>query len=236
MAKYINNKIKSGRVAGSVFAVRYGEVIERAYNPYVNNPNTDAQIQTRAKMKLMSQLSAVVAPVLAIRREGSVSSRNIFTRINFPLTSYSNDQAQITLANVQLTKGVSGMAPIGFTRQAEQNRIAVYLTSPVTALALDRVVYIMLDKQSDGKLRLVASTVVNTPGENNNWAYSLPSMADAGVIYAYGIRFNSEAAYVTFGNITAESAETYAKLIVSRTMSDTDVTVTETRGVAVQAE
>ena len=78
MAKYINNKIKSGRVAGSVFAVRYGEVIERAYNPYVSNPKSEAQVEARAKLKLLSQLAAVVAPVLAMPREGAKTSRNKF--------------------------------------------------------------------------------------------------------------------------------------------------------------
>lgn len=60
MAKYYNNKIKTGRVAGSVFAVRNGEVIERAYNPIVANPRTDAQLMQRAKMNLAGQISHLV--------------------------------------------------------------------------------------------------------------------------------------------------------------------------------
>lgn len=60
MAKYYNNKIKTGRVAGSVFAVRNGEVIERAYNPVVANPRTDAQLLQRAKMNLAGQISKLV--------------------------------------------------------------------------------------------------------------------------------------------------------------------------------
>ena len=60
MAKYYNNKIKTGRVAGSVFAVRNGEVIERAYNPIVANPRTDAQLIQRAKMNLAGQISKLV--------------------------------------------------------------------------------------------------------------------------------------------------------------------------------
>lgn len=60
MAKYYNNKIKTGRVAGSVFAVRNGEVIERAYNPIVANPRTDAQLLQRAKMNLAGQISKLV--------------------------------------------------------------------------------------------------------------------------------------------------------------------------------
>lgn len=60
MAKYYNNKIKTGRVGGSVFAVRNGEVIERAYNPIVANPRTDAQLIQRAKMNLAGQISKLV--------------------------------------------------------------------------------------------------------------------------------------------------------------------------------
>ena len=44
----------TGKLGASVFAISGGEQIVRQYNPVVSNPNTDAQVAQRAKLKLMS--------------------------------------------------------------------------------------------------------------------------------------------------------------------------------------
>ncbi len=46
----------SGKLGAVVFSTSGGATISREYNPHVANPNTDAQINQRARMKLMSQL------------------------------------------------------------------------------------------------------------------------------------------------------------------------------------
>ena len=129
MAKYYNNKIKSGRVAGSVFAVRFGEVIERAYNPIVSNPNTPAQVEARAKLKLMSQLSAVMAPVIAMPRQGAVSARNIFTRENYQSATFTDGNADIAITSVKLTKSVVALPQLTATRQAFDIQVSLNLAS-----------------------------------------------------------------------------------------------------------
>ena len=60
----------TGKVGNIVVASVGGEVIGREYNPNVSNPNTSAQQNTRSKFKLASQLSATMAPVIAIKKEG----------------------------------------------------------------------------------------------------------------------------------------------------------------------
>ena len=102
----------TGKVADVVMSVRNGEQIARKYQPIVTNPNTPAQVEARAKLKLMSQLSAVMASVIAIPRKGNVSSRNGFVKKNYQSLTYASQQADIALANVQLTDSVVAMPSI----------------------------------------------------------------------------------------------------------------------------
>ena len=229
MAKYINNKIKSGRVAGSVFAVRYGEVIERAYNPYVSNPKSDAQVESRAKMKLLSQLAAVVAPVLAMPREGAVSSRNKFVATNYGLVSYADTQADIPVTSIRLTAGVLGLPNLVVTR-ADSN-LEVRLGGSA-GVGIDKMLYALFVKGSDGFLRYAGSQVISAPGDSSTYptTFAMTNTADSFVVLAYGIRFNSEAARVKYGDLTTLPAEAVAKLLVTRMLMESDVTVTETKG------
>ena len=134
----------TGKMGNMVFATRNGEQIVRQYQPNVSNPSTPAQVAQRAKMKLMSQLATVVAPVIAMPSQGLRSKRNEFTKENFGLTSFADDAAQIELNKVQLTKSV--IANVGFkaTRSAGQP-VAVELDADASASA-DKAVYIMLQK------------------------------------------------------------------------------------------
>lgn len=224
----------TGKVADVVMVVRNGEQIARKYQPRVTNPCSAAQVATRARLKLMSQLAAVMSPVIAIAREGAVSSRNLFVKRNYRLSSFSNQQADIELPQVQLTKSIVALPAPVFSREVGENPvIAVSLASTVQSASLSRVVYCLFDKQTDGKLRFVASAVSTEAGNLNYWPATLPAMTDAGVLLAYGIRLNTDAARSAFGNLEVESAETIAKLVVSRSLLESDVTMTETRGVSI---
>lgn len=220
-----------GKLGGTVFAIRNGEQILREYNPSPLNPSTVSQIEARAKLKLMSQVSAVMAPVIAIRRQGPVSSRNMFVKTNYPLATYADNTASIMLTGIQLTKSVVALPALAASRSG--SNINLNLNSPTL---VDRVVYIVFSKQSDNTLRLVTSKVVTTPGSGNNFATEIAVSNEVNVVYAYGVRDNTEAARVTFGNMQVLSAETVAKLIASRVLLDSDVTLTETRAVEVPLE
>ena len=227
MAKYYNNKIKSGRVAGSVFAVRFGEVIERAYNPIVDNPQTAAQVEVRSKLKLMSQLSAVMASVIAIPREGAKSPRNLFVSANFPNAQFSTDTASINLAGIKITKGVLSFPAV--TASATTSSLSVSLASGDEDVT--RVSYAIFRKEPDNTLRLIRSTIVSEAGDDRTFPYS-PSVTGGGnfLVLAYGIRENTDRARSTFGNMQVLTAETVAKLIATRTLTLEDVSPTETKG------
>lgn len=217
----------TGKLADTVMSVRSGEQIARKYQPVVFNPSTSAQVAQRAKLKLLSQLSAVMAPYIAIPRQGAVSSRNLFTKKNFPLTTYSENKAEITLDNVQLTSSVVAFPALGGVRSAEDISVYVFGGDAIGALDINRVVYVAFTKQADGTLRFFGSSVVAERG-SNNWLTTFPPATGEVIIYAYGVRDNNENARVTFGNLIAPTAETIAKLVVNRVLTESDVTVTET--------
>ncbi len=224
MAKFFNNRVKSGKLAGSVFSVRYGDVIERAYNPYVYNPNTNAQIASRAKMKLMSQLAAVIGSYLPIMRQGAVSARNQFIKMNYQAATYVNEVADIELSRLNVTGGVLGLNTITLTRGENFN-----VTAQVNGNDdLSRVVFIGLAKQTDGTLRNVGSRVVSEQ-TSGSWGPVTFTSSLPLVVIAYGVRDNTNNARIIFGELQALSAETVAKVIVTRSLLYSDVTLTETQ-------
>ena len=219
-----------GKVADVVMAVRNGEQIVRKYQPVVSNPSTPNQVEARAKLKLMSQLSAIFAPVIAIPKQGSVSSRNLFVKENYRNATYNNNQADVTLTGIHLTKSVVPLSGVVVTRE-DNNTLNV---STAFDPEISRVVYCLVRKGDGGALLLDATSVVSVPGSKYNFPTTMSmNYRYEGVVYAYGIRDNTEAARAKYGNVQALTAETIAKLIVTRTLTESDVTLTSTSAVVV---
>ena len=218
----------TGKVADVVMVVRNGEQIARKYQPIVSNPSSPAQVEQRAKMKLMSQLSAVIGPYIAMPRIGAVSTRNRFVKVNFPLTGYQNDEATISIENVQLTSSVVGMNSIGANRGADA--ISVFVRGG-SSLDFNRVVYVMLTRNADNKLRVVTS--VSQTNAETDFAANLPLVNTEVFILAYGVRDNTDTARAIFGNLQVVTGSSIASLITSRTLLETDVTLSETVGVSI---
>ena len=74
----------SGKLGTSVFTTVKGTQIVRQYQPTVNNPSTNLQVSQRSRFKLVSQIAASMADVIAIPRNGIISSRNLFVKKNMP--------------------------------------------------------------------------------------------------------------------------------------------------------
>lgn len=218
----------SGKLGSTVFAVNSGVQIAREYQPKVTNPNTEAQQDTRARFKLMSQLSAVMAPVIAIKKDGLKTARNQFQSINFGIVEYENENASINLNLVQLTKSNRSFSGFSADRSGG-TAIAVELDASMAATA-DRVVYIAYEKQADGALSLIGSKVSSTPGADGKFADTLPYSSKAVVLYAYAIKDTDESVTTKFGNLIAPSAEKVAKLLVSSSENMNAVNLTKTAG------
>lgn len=218
----------TGKVGNIVLTSVGGKVVGREYNPNVANPNTQPQQNTRSKFKLASQLSASMAPVIAIKKEGNVSARNLFVKENFPAIRYSQGVADINLNVVQLTK--SQRSFVGFNAdRSSGSAIAVELNDNAAA-ALSRVVYIAYKKAADGSLIFFDSKVCNTAGDNGQFHDVLNYTADAVVLYAYGMKDLEAGITSKFGNMSAPSAEDVAQLLISNTENMASVQLTKTAG------
>lgn len=218
----------SGKLGNMVVATAGGQTIAREYNPNVTNPNTAGQQATRAKFKLISQLSAVMAPVIAIRKEGLVSARNLFQKQNFDSATFVAGVASIDLNSVQLTKSQRAFAGFNADRSSG-TAIAVQLDAN-SAAALSRVVYVVYIKNDAGELVLHGSKVCETAGVDGLFADTLPYSDKEVVVYAYGINDLDAAITSKFGNLAAPTAELVAQLLVSNSDNMSSVALTKTAG------
>lgn len=218
----------TGKVGGLVYATSGGEQIVREYNGNVANPNTSAQIDQRARMKLMSQLSAALSPVLAMTKTGLVTKRNKFTKINFRYAYASGGTAQVSYENLQLTEGNSALPQLVFTGSAG-SRILELAESAEASVS--RVVYIIYKKTQEAKLQYVNSYIVEQPGSSGKFRLDLADLVeDNYVFYAYGMKDLSAKATAQYGDLQVTTANDLAKLVASRQISTTDYQLTQTRG------
>lgn len=223
------NGTGSGKLGSAVWSVKGGQQIVRQYQPDVANPNTQGQIESRSKMKLLSQLAAVAAPVIAIPSEGLKSSRNLFISKNYELSGYENDYAFVQLPDVQLTNSVISNPGFDVDRSSNSSIYCTLLADSTSQF--DRVIYVAFVRDYNGSLRLWDTAVAKEAGADGLFPATLKFSAGTVVIYCYGIRDNSEAARTKFGNMHTISAESIAKVITSKTLTLADITLSDTAGI-----
>lgn len=231
----------TGKVGGLVYATAGGEQIVREYNPNVANPSTQAQVDQRARMKLMSQLSAALSPVLAITKDGLVSKRNKFTKINFPASYALNGVAQITYENVQITEGNTSLPALLAEGDVTQSGMIIGVSlSTNPSATINRVVYCLFKKSNEGKLEYISSQIItqrlSEVGQyyfNANFEH-LP-VAEY-VIFAYGMSDTSERATASYGNLNVVTASDLARLVATRAISFSDYQFTQTRAVTIASD
>lgn len=219
----------SGKIGSIVFSTSSGETIAREYNPHVANPNTEAQVNQRARMKLMSQLSSALAPVITMQKMGLVSARNQFTKRNFGYSYASDGQAQVSYENLQLTQGNAALPRINFGGSSG----SFYLKLEESADAsVSRVVYIAYRKTAEGKLQFYYSAIEKDAGNDGKFTHSLPVdfPADNFVFYAYGMKDLNAKATAQYGDLNVTTANDLATLVANRKISLTDYQFTQTRG------
>lgn len=237
----------TGKIGSIVFSTSGGETIAREYNPHVANPSTPAQVDQRARMKLMSQLSSALSPVIAMTKDGLVSKRNKFVKKNFDSSYALNGVAQISYENVQITEGSTGLPQV----VTDINTAPGTAPMPIVALSEDpsasvsRVVYCAFVKSDENKLAYIVSHIASTRGTSRykfiaefpelvvDISGEDPEFAKEYVIYAYGMSDTSEKATARYGNLNAQNASDIATLVANRTISFEDYQFTQTRGTTV---
>lgn len=231
----------TGKVGGLVYATAGGEQIVREYNPSVANPSTKAQVNQRARMKLMSQLSAALSPVLAMTKDGLVSQRNKFTKINFPASYALNGIAQITYENVQLTEGNTALPALYAAGAVDSNKLtfeAGFAQAPTATI--NRVVFCLFRKSNEGKLEYVLSQIVSERSQPDNLIFFYVTFQNLPVaeyvLFAYGMSDTNERATASYGNLNVVTASDLARLVATRAISFSDYQFTQTRAITIASD
>lgn len=224
----------TGKLGSSVFAVSGGEQIVREYNPNVSNPNTEAQVAQRAKLKLMSQLAAALAPALGFAKQGLVSARNQFVSKNIGLCTYENDAAKVGVVSIKLTP--SNVAfPLLIATPGEAGTFSVELDSSAAA-DVKRVTYFVFRQTENDKLEYVASQIITEAGEGRVFPTSFSNVSGDLVVYAYGIKDNNAQATMKYENYINEAGSADAALEVVSLFRSADYKLTTSMGALVEVE
>lgn len=218
----------TGKLGNAVFAVSGGEQIMREYNPNVSNPNTEAQVAQRAKLKLMSQLAVVLAPALGFAKQGLVSARNQFVSKNIGLCSFADEEANVNLAALQLTPSSIVLPSLDLTDNGTGG-LGVQLES-AAPFDVKRVAFFVYRETGDDQLEYVASKIVTEAGEGRRFSTTFSNVSGSLVVYAYGIKDNSAAATIAYENYVTNAGDADASLGVVSLFRTTAYSLTATVG------
>lgn len=220
----------SGKLGTSVFTTVKGTQIVRQHQPVVTNPSTNLQVAQRSRFKLISQIAASLADVIAIPRIGLTSSRNLFIKKNMPAVIGGTEGAQVSYEKLQLTNGKAALPAIVANRTSGD--LVLKLASNASAM-VNRVIYCIFTKSSSGQLMLANSEIVSNAGVDGNFELPITDIAGDLAIYAYGMKDTSASASATFGNYKITNASDIATLVSNRSISSKDFIFTETRGTTI---
>lgn len=222
----------TGKLGNMVVASVAGESIARDYNPNVANPNTNLQVGQRSRFKLASQVSAALAPIIAIPRQGLKSSRNLFVKKNFENFVKVGDNSAVNLPALQITAG-SIAFPI-FEVDRGENATSVGLLDEDTS-GLARVVYCQYKVNANQQLEFVDSIVAEADDDENYFTANLAKVTGAVVIFAYGIYDTNASASAKYADYAVADGQDIAQLVATRAMSTSDFRFTKTGGIMLQS-
>lgn len=220
---------RQGRVGELVYSVYRGVQIEKSAPASVANPQTDKQVAQRSKMKLITQIAAVMAPVIAFRAEGTVSSRNKFVSANFGQLFYSGDKASVILDNLQLADGSAGLPAIVADR-TDTSKLVLSLASAPSEEVVS-VVYAVFRKTETGALELFATRNVTEAGDGGVFSTEVRYTADEIVIYAFGVLATSAAAKAVYYDFAVSAGSDIASLLNEINYNQSALKYSKTRGV-----
>lgn len=206
----------TGKLGASVFAISGGEQIVRQYNPKVSNPNTDAQLEQRAKLKLMSQLAADLSQTIGFQKKGLVSARNQFISANIGKCTFADGKASVLIYELDLTGATASFPELAANPEGP--------TSLATAApaSVNAVLYAVYGVGEDGQLQLVEQKIVSVAGAGNTFPTSLTYPGTGAgvsyVVFAYGIQNNGKAGIVSYEDYSATVSEEVAFLSYVRSV------------------
>lgn len=196
----------TGKVGAFLLQVNSGVQILKEKPVKVANPNTDAQVEQRAKLKLMSQLAADLSQTIGFQKKGLVSARNQFISANIGKCTFENNEASVKVDTLDLTGGTVQIPAPGLSGDA-----GVQLSAAAPA-SVNAVLYAIYKRGEDNQLSLVGQKIVSVAGENNNFPTTIEHGSGFMVIYAYGIINNGKASTLSYEDYVANLSQDEATL------------------------
>lgn len=224
----------TGKLGSSVFAVSAGTQIVREYVAKISNPSTPAQVNQRARHKLMVQLAAAMSDVIVIPKDGLVSARNKYVSLNSAASSASNGVATVDLPDIQISSGSLSLPALQCERVSDP-AISVAFVSQVP-LQVNRIVYVAYEVKNGSTLNLLDTQVVEVAGDDRDFAAKLASSDNDVVVYAYGIIDANADATAKYGNYDVVSGQDIARLVANRTLNTEDFIFSKTVGAMLPRE
>lgn len=222
----------SGKLGNMVVARVAGETIARDYNPNVANPNTNLQVGQRSRFKLASQVSAALADVIAIPRQGLKSARNLFVKKNFENFVKVGDNSAVNLPALQITAGSIAMDAFSVSRN--ESSVYVELMNANTG-NLSRVVYSLYKVDAKQQLSFVDSQVIERSSAEDVFGAELTPTAGQILILGYGIADADASASAKYADYNVASGQDIAQLVAARSLSTSDFRFTKTGGCMLQS-
>lgn len=188
----------TGKFAGAAFqqSPGNGTILREVVKP--TNPSTEAQVEQRAKFKLMSQVATAFKSVIAMKREGNITPRNMFVKLNSPLLEFDKaaSEAQIQVSALQLTKSAE---IVSLNRNENTYTLAASLPH------LYGAVFVAISNDAN-KIAIKDIKTVQLEEAAAAVSYELNPALNAGVILAYGITQNMAGLSVKYGDYSFDSA------------------------------
>ena len=222
----------TGKFAGAAFqqSPGNGTILREVVKP--TNPSTEAQVEQRAKFKLMSQVATAFKSVIAMKREGNITPRNMFVKINSPLLTFdaAQSRAEIELTKLQLTKSAQAVRVLT-SFNPETSKAAADVGTDMEILYGG--VFVVVG-QLDGKpyIKAIARETETDPVNVISHSFDDLALSAGDVILAYGITQDTTGLSVKYGNIEAGQSDAWLEVLNNLAESSS---LTQTAGAILEA-
>lgn len=238
------DNIKLGKRGGIIYYKVGDTILSREYTPKVANPNTLKQVQQRAKIKLLSQIGALLRPFIAIFPSSGKSSRSIFAQLNYPKITAPSTTAEIDYSSVSLTDSNQPITQVAKDVEFVPSGVRKLIGLPEEpSQDIQRVFYYLFTKTDNGKLVFVDYYLSETRKSARLPYYFCWSLApfdidEQGkstkdyVVFSIGMGDNSEQATDYWDSIDVPEIGYLGQLIAEGIITDADFYFTETTSLA----
>lgn len=220
----------SGKMGSAVFAINGGEQIVREHNPRISNPKTQAQIEQRAKFKLLAQIAADLAPALFFKRKGLINARNQFIAANMPLCTYDNEEANVPVYDLKLSPSSSVLPTVHADKRDNYYRCGLD-DKPYTPLEGVFYIGIITESSVGGSSRLQVTGVEyeTDAGVYGQYSHNCP-WSDVNIVFALGVKKVDGSKKIIYGDYDAGDATGLAALGVLLNIKENAAYITQSRG------